>query len=51
MVKEPSFDPKVNVLVVALFDPSWMDPIIEFLAKNRLPNEGIEVNKVRRIAA
>ena len=51
VVKEPSIGPKVNVLVVASFEPSWMDLIIEFLAKNRLPSEGKEAEKVRRITA
>ena len=51
VVKEPNIDPKVNVLVVASFEPSWMDPIIEFLANNRLPSEGKEADKVRRITA
>ena len=51
VVKEPSIDPKVNVLVVASFEHSWMDSIIEFLAKNRLPSEGKEIDKVRRITA
>ena len=51
VVKEPNIDPKVNVLVVASFEPSWMDLIIEFQAKNRLPSEGKEVDKVHKITA
>lgn len=50
VIKEPSINPKVSVLAIVLFKPSWMDPIIKFLAENRLPSESKEADKVRRIA-
>jgi len=34
-----------------LIKSSWMDPIVEFLAEDRLLNEGREADKVHRIAA
>lgn len=50
VVKEPSIDMKVNVSAIKVFDPCWMDLIIEFLAENRLPSEGKEAKRVRRIS-
>lgn len=50
-MKEPSIDVKVNVSTVMVSKPCWMDPIIEFLAENRVPNDEKEVKKIRRIAA
>lgn len=49
-MQERSIDPKVKVLTVLLLEFSWMDPIIKFLAEDHLPNEGKEVDKVRKIA-
>ena len=51
VVREPSIDVKVNVSVILTLEPCWMDPIIEFLAKNRLPGEAKEAKKVRRTFA
>ncbi|XP_023871659.1 uncharacterized protein LOC111984266 [Quercus suber] len=51
VVQEPSIDLKVNISVISLLEPSWMDPIIEFLAEDRLPSESKEANRVRRSAA
>ena len=34
VVAELSIDAGVSVLVVAIFEPCWMDPIINFLAKD-----------------
>lgn len=50
VVKEPSIDVKVDVLVVMVSKPCWMDPIIEFLADNHIPSDGKEVERVHRIA-
>ena len=42
---------KVDVAVITTTESCWMDPIIEFLAEDRiLENEG-EVNKIYRIAS
>lgn len=51
VVHEPSIDPQVGVSVVLSLGPSWMDPIIEILAKDRLLSESKEVDRVHRIAA
>lgn len=50
VVKEPSIDPKVNVLAIIVSKPCWMDPIVEFLAENHLLSESKEADKVRRIS-
>ena len=42
---------RVEVTIVATFGPSWMDPIIDFLADDRIPDDEKEANKVRRVAA
>ena len=51
VVKKPSIDVKVNVSIVMVSKLCWMDPIIEFLAENRVSNDEKEVKKIRRIAA
>jgi len=37
VVAEPSIDAGVDVSVVAISEPCWMDPIVKFLAEDRLP--------------
>lgn len=39
VVKEPSIDTKANVSVISTLEPCWMDPIVDFLAKNHLSSE------------
>ena len=51
VVREPSIDMKVNVSVISMPEPYWMDPIVEFLAKNHLTSEVKEVEKVSRVSA
>ena len=51
VVKKPSIDIKMNVWVITVSKPCWMDPIIEFLVENHLPSEGKEVERVRRVFA
>ena len=41
----------VGVAMISTTKPCWMDPIINFLAKNRVPNDEKETNRVRRAAA
>ncbi|XP_030964607.1 uncharacterized protein LOC115985847 [Quercus lobata] len=41
----------VEVMAVATLGPSWMDPIVDFLADDRIPDDKKEANKVRRVAA
>lgn len=50
VLHKPSIDPQVGVSVVSELESSWMDPIIEFLAEDRLPSESREVDKVHRVA-
>ena len=42
---------RVEVTAVATLGPSWMDPIIDFLADDRIPDDEKEANKVHRVAA
>ncbi|XP_023872625.1 uncharacterized protein LOC111985209 [Quercus suber] len=40
----------IEVAAVKTLGPSWMDPIINFLAEDRLPGDEKESSKVRRMA-
>ena len=42
---------RVEVIAVATLGPSWMDPIIDFLVDNRIPDDEKEANKVHRVTA
>ena len=42
---------KVDVAVITTTGSYWMDPIIEFLAKDRVLDDESEVNKIRRVAS
>ena len=48
---EPSIDSRINVSMIAMPKPCWMNPIIDFLAADRLPANGKEAYRVRRMAA
>ena len=41
----------VNVSTIMVSEPCWMDPIIEFLANDCIPNDEKEVERIHRIAA
>jgi len=41
----------IEVTVITTFGPCWMDPIIDFLAKDRVSGDKREANKIRRVAA
>ena len=41
---------RVEVTTVATLGLSWMDPIIDFLADDRIPDDEKEANKVRKVA-
>ena len=47
LMAKPSINAVVGVLVVAKFKPCWMDPIINFLAKDRVLDDEKEVGRVR----
>ena len=51
LVVEPSINAGAGVSLVATAKPCWMDPIIEFLAKDRVLTDEKEVEKVHRAAA
>ena len=42
---------RAEVTAIATLGPCWMNPIIDFLAKDRTPNVEKEANKIRRVAA
>ena len=57
LVREPSICVKnvpdqagVEIAQVAVAGPSWMNPIIDFLAEDKVPEDEAEANKIRRIA-
>ena len=50
VVVEPSIDAKVNVAMVSVSKPCWMDLIIGFLAEDRVLANG-KANRVRQVAA
>ena len=41
----------VGVTVILTTGPCWMDPIIDFLAEDRVPDDEKETNRVRQIAS
>ena len=45
VVQKPSIDVKVNVSIVMVSKLCWMDPIIDFLAKDRVLNNEKEAEK------
>ena len=42
---------EVDVAVISTTRPCWMDPIIDFLAKDRVPDDEKEAKKIRRVAS
>ena len=42
---------KVDVAAITTVGLCWMDPIIEFLAEDRIPDDESEAKKIRRIAS
>ena len=57
LIAEPSISAtadwatKVDVAAITITGLCWMDPIIEFLTKDRIPNDESEANKIRQIAS
>ena len=37
----------VRVVVISTTEPCWMDPIIDFLAKDQVLDDEMEANRVR----
>ena len=51
LIAEPSINAAVGVSMVAMSELCWMDPIINFLAKDRVLNDEKEADRVRWVAA
>ena len=41
----------ISATTVSTTKPCWMDPIVDFLVEDRIPNDEKKANKVRRIAS
>ena len=48
---ELSINARVGVSVIAIPELCWMDPIIDFLAEDQMPDDEKEAGKVRKVAA
>ena len=42
---------KVDVAAITIAGSCWMDPFIEFLAEDRIPDDKSEANKIRRVVS
>ena len=51
LVAELSINGRVGILVVTISKLCWMDPIIDFLAEDRVPDDEKEAGKVCRVVA
>ena len=53
LIAKPSINTAVDVgiVVISTTEPCWVDPIIDFLAEDRVPDNEKEANRVRRVAA
>ena len=51
LVAKPSINVVIGVLMVAMLEPCWMDPIINFLAEDWVPNDEKEAIRVRRVVS
>ena len=51
LVAEPSINAGIGVSVIAISEPSWMDPIINFLVEDQVPDDEKEAGKVHKVAA
>ena len=51
MLSKLSIEQHVGIFIVSSLGLSWMDLIIEFLAKDMLSNETKEAEKIQRVAA
>ena len=51
LLTEPSINVAVSVVVISTSGPCWLDPIIDFLVKDQVPNDKKEADRVCRVAA
>ena len=42
---------RVEVTAITTLRPCWMNPIIDFLAEDQIPDDEKEVNKISKVAA
>ena len=40
---------KVDVVMISGIEPCWMDPIIDYLAEDRVPDDENKANRIRRM--
>ena len=50
LITQPSIDVAIDVTMVSMPGPCWMDPIINFLAKDQVPDDEKEANRIRQVA-
>lgn len=51
VIKGTSIESKVNVSNVKVSEPCWMDPIVDFLAKDRVPDNEKKAERICKTAA
>ena len=58
LIREPSISmvdnaitAGVDVIMISAIRPCWMDPIINFLAEDRVPDDVKEAKKIRQLAS
>ena len=51
LIAKPRINTAVGVSMVVMSELCWMDPIINFLAKDRVLNDEKEADRVRWVAA
>ena len=51
LIAEPSINATIGVIMVSVFRPCWMDPIINFLAEDRVLDDEKEASRIRQVAA
>ena len=50
LIAKPSINAMIGVSMIAMFEPCWMDSIIDFLAEDRVPNYEKEAVRISRVA-
>ena len=58
LIREPSIEVKsddklagVEVSMMSMANPCWMNPIIDFIAEDKVPDDEKEAKKIRRVAS
>ena len=51
VLEQPSKERQLNVSVLSMLGPSWMDPIVAFITSGVLPNTAKVAEKIQRISA